>query len=542
MKDWYRSAVIYQADVTHFQDSDGDGVGDLAGLVERLPYLRGLGVTCLWLTPFYASPFRDGGYDVADHMAIDPRLGTMADMVAVLEAAENLGIRVIVDLVAQHTSDQHPWFQAARRDRHSRYRDYYVWSDEPEATDVKPIFPTVENSVWAWDEAAGQYYRHVFYRHEPDLNLAHPAVREEIFRIMAFWLRMGVAGFRVDAASHMIERAKLADPRDDGYWLMNELRAFVQARNPEAVLFGEVDVPPRDYARYFGDGDRLSLVSNFWLNNHLYLALARGAAEPLQRALRRQPRAPAGAQYAVWVRNHDELDLERLSPSERQEVLDRFAPEPGMRIYDRGIRRRLPPMLDGDADRIALTHAIVMSLPGTPIVRYGDEIGMGDDLSLAERHAVRTIMQWSDESNAGFSTVAPEQLDLPLIDKGPFRYQRVNVYQQALDDRSLLARIGKMARARIGSPAMGSGHFRVLGTDCPSVLAIEHRGRLPQETLITLANLAPKAVRFALPGRALETLVDVLCDGPYARSDSQPGRLTLHANGYRWLRRRRDRA
>ena len=538
MKNWYRNAVIYQADTTHFQDSDGDGMGDLAGVAQRLPYLRGMGVTCLWLTPFYGSPFRDGGYDVADHMAVDPRLGTLADMVHLLETAEDMGIRVMVDLVAQHTSDQHPWFQAARRDRQSPYRDYYVWADEPEPTEVKPIFPTVEDSVWTWDEMAGQYYRHTFYRHEPDLNLANPAAREEIYRIMSFWLRLGVAGFRVDAASHMIERAKAADPRDDGYWLMNDLRTFVQARDPDAVLFGEVDVPPEQYERYFGQGHRLTLVSSFWLNNYLYLALARSAAEPLQRALRQQPQAPSDGQYAVWVRNHDELDLERLTNDERNEVLDRFAPDENMRIYNRGIRRRLPPMLDGDIDWIALTHAIVLSLPGVPIVRYGAEIGMGDDLSLEERHAVRTVMQWSDETNAGFSTAAPDQLGVPLIREGPYRYEAVNVYQQSLDDRSLLARVSKMTRARLGLYAMGSGHFRVLETDCPSVLAIEYLGQRRDEMVITLANLSPDPVHFAMPDVPLESMVDILCDGPYTANEARPKQLSLHGHGYRWLRRR----
>ena len=540
MKDWYRHAVIYQADVRHFQDSDGDGTGDLQGVIERLPYLRGLGVTCLWLTPFYVSPFRDGGYDVVNHLEVDPRLGSLTDVVALLESAESLGIRVLVDLVVHHTSDQHPWFQQARSDRQSRYRGYYVWADEPLQTDEKPIFPSVENSVWAWDESAGQYYRHIFYRHQPDLNIANPQVREEIHRIMAFWLRLGVSGFRVDAASHMVKGAREADPRDEGYWFMRELRDFVRARNPEAVLFGEVDVPPADYARYFGDGDRLTLVSNFWLNNHLYLALARGSAEPLQRALRKQPRAPDDAQYAVWVRNHDELDLERLSEAEREEVLKRFAPEPDMRVYNRGIRRRLPPMLDGDVDWIAMAHALVMALPGTPILRYGSEIGMGDDLSLAERHAVRTVMQWSDETNAGFSTVDPARLELPLIREGPFRYQRVNVDQQTLDDRSLLARIGKIARARLGLVAMGSGRYRVLETDSPAVLAIEHLGREPHQRTLALANLSREPVQAALPAVALDKMMDVMCNGPYKRSAEAPGTVALHGHGYRWMRRRRD--
>ena len=278
---WYRNAIIYQIDVSVFRDGNNDGWGDLQGLTAHLEYLRGLGVTCIWLSPFYQSPFRDGGYDITDHLAVDPRFGNLADMVALLEKAEELGIRVMVELVAHHTSDQHRWFQEARRDRNSPYRDYYVWADEPVETDVKPIFPTVEDSVWTWDEEAGQYYRHAFYSHQPDLNIANPAVRTEIEEIMSFWLRLGVSGFRIDAAGHMIDGAKEADPRDDGFWLLNDLRAFATLRRSDAVLLGEVDVPAADYARYFGKGHRLTLVSNFFLNNFLFLALARQQAESI---------------------------------------------------------------------------------------------------------------------------------------------------------------------------------------------------------------------------------------------------------------------
>ncbi|WP_459616562.1 alpha-amylase family protein [Bordetella sp. 2513F-2] len=538
--EWYRNAVIYQADPATFQDSDGDGMGDLRGVMQRLPYLRGLGVTCLWLTPFYRSPFRDGGYDVSDYLSVDPRYGSLADMAELLEAADRHGIRVMIDLVVQHTSDQHPWFQEARRSRSSPYRDYYVWADtDDEPTEVKPIFPTVEDGVWAWDEEAGQYYRHTFYRHEPDLNLANPRVREEVERIMGFWLRLGVAGFRVDAASHMIERSRAADSRDNGFWLLDSLRRHLNSRRADAVLFGEVDVPPHEYADYFGDGRRLSLVSNFWLNNHLYLALARCSAEPLARALREQPCAPAGAQYAVWVRNHDELDLERLTEDERKEVMDAFAPDPDMRIYGRGIRRRLPPMLEGNHERVALTHAVVMSLPGVAILRYGDELGMGDDLNLPERHAVRTAMQWSDEHNAGFSGAAPERLDVPLIRGGPYGYEAVNAYRQSLEHDSLLARVGRMARARLGLRAMGSGRYRVLDVGNPAVLAVLHLADDEDEMVLAVANLSDEPVRVHVPEVPLESLVDVLIDGAYDRGDEHPARLSLHAYGYRWLRHRR---
>lgn len=532
---WYRNAIIYQVDVSTFRDGNNDGWGDLQGLTAHLEYLRGLGVTGLWLNPFYKSPFRDGGYDISDHLAVDERFGSLADVVALLEKAEELGIRVIVDLVVQHTSDQHPWFQAARRDRNSPYRDYYIWSDEPTQTDAKPIFPTVEDSVWAWDEAAGQYYRHLFYSHEPDLNLANPRVRREIEDIMSFWLRLGVSGFRVDAAGHMIELAREADPTDDGFWLMNDLRAFANLRRADAVLLGEVDVPVEEYARYFGKGHRLTLVSNFFLNNFLFLALAREQAEPIQRALHALPAPPERAQYAVWVRNHDELDLERLSDAEREEVMRCFAPDENMRLYQRGIRRRLPPMLKGDPRRIAQVHALLFSLPGTPILRYGEEIGMGEDLSLPERHAVRTAMQWSDEPNGGFSAADERALQVPVIRDGDFGYARVNVYDQSLRDDSLLARTGKMIRARLGLPEVGYGKCTVMETGHPAVLGLRHE--LEGQVVFTFANLCSEDVRIELPDVAIPDLRDLLSDGPYPREPDASG-LALRGYGYRWLRLR----
>ena len=536
--DWYRRTIIYSVDPFHFQDGNGDGIGDLPGVIKRLPYLRSLGVTCLWLAPFYPTPMRDGGYDVSDYLSVDPRFGTLSDVAELFEAAEDLGIRVMVELIVHHTSDQHPWFQEARRDKNSRYRDFYVWADEPAPTEHKPIFPTVEDSVWRWDEEAGQYYRHIFYRHQPDLNMANPAVREEIRRVMAFWLRMGVAGFRVDAASHMIEGAREDDPREDGFWFLEELHDYVRAWRRDGVLFGEVDVPPQEYEKYFGEGRRLTLVSNFWLNNYLYLALARGKAEPLCRALNEQPKAPPNAEYVVWVRNHDELDLERLTDKEREEVLQRFAPHENMRIYHRGIRRRIAPMLDGNIDWIALAHAVVMSMPGVPILRYGDEIGMGDDLSLKERLAVRTAMQWSDEENAGFSNAPPEDLACPLISEGQYSYKQVNVYHQMLDERSLLSRLGKMIRTRIGLPALGSGQYRVLEADHPAVLAVQHDTDDPGDTVVCLANMSDELVHVRVHDMAAERFVDVLCDGPYDSRETQSGAVTLHPYGYRWLLRR----
>ncbi|WP_349617750.1 alpha-amylase family protein [Azotobacter salinestris] len=533
---WYRNAVIYQIDPSLFRDSDGDGCGDLRGVTERLDYVRGMGATAIWLMPIYASPFRDAGYDVSDHMAVNPRFGDLADVVALLEKAEELGLHVILELVVQHTSDQHPWFQQARRDRNSRYRDYYIWSDTPLETDAEPIFPTIEEEVWRWDEEAGQYYRHLFYRHEPDLNLANPQVIEEIERIMSFWLRLGVSGFRVDAASHLIEQAGRGEVQD-GVWLLDHLRDFATLRRPEAILMGEVDIEPEGYVHYFGAGDRLTLLLDFWVNNHLYLSLARGEAEPLHRAVASQPVPPARAQYAVWLRNHDELDLERLSDAEREEVMRAFAPDPDMRAYGRGIRRRLAPMLGGDQQRLALANAILFSLPGTPILRYGEEIGMGDDLSLPERLAVRTPMQWSDEPNGGFSCARPEVLVAPPIAEGPFAYGTVNVYTQSLVSDSLLAHTSNMIRTRIGLTEIGSGTYRPVKVDCPSVFAIRYDG---DSTLLMLANLSAQEVEVQVQEDDLQDFADILADSLYEQSQGHPLHLRLRGYGYRWLRRRQQ--
>ncbi|QGZ29567.1 alpha-amylase family protein [Stutzerimonas stutzeri] len=532
---WYRNAVIYQIDPSLFLDVDGDGCGDLRGVTERLDYVRGLGATAIWLMPFYQSPFRDAGYDVSDHLQVDPRFGDLADVVYLLEKAEELGLHVMIELVVQHTSIEHRWFQEARRDRNSPYRDYYLWADEPDDS-IEPIFPTVEESVWTWDDEAGQYYRHLFYSHEPDLNLGNPKVIKEIERIIAFWLRLGVSGFRVDAASHLVEQAGGGNS-DNGQWLLEHMRDFVTLRRPEAVLLGEVDVEPEQYRGYFGEGDRLTLLLNFWANNHFFLSLARSEAQPLHRALEHQPEPPERAQYAIWLRNHDELDLERLTDDEREEVMQAFAPQPEMRAYNRGIRRRLAPMLDGDERRIAMAHALLFALPGTPIVRYGEEIGMGDDLARPERLAVRTPMQWSNEPNAGFSCAAASQLAAPLIEEGTFGFRQRNVYAQTLRDDSLLSKTGNMIRTRIGLREIGGGQHRPVETGCPSVFAIRHDNG---STVLMLVNLADQEVEIEIAEHDLQDMVDVLADSDYEQPQGHPLRIHLAGYGYRWLRRKQQ--
>jgi len=532
---WYRNAVVYVVDPAMFRDSDGDGWGDLRGITDRLDHIRGLGATCLWILPFYASPYRDGGYDITDHLAVDPRFGDVADFALLLDKADELGLRVLVDLVGQHTSIEHRWFEEARRDRNSPYRDYYVWADEPHETDVSPNFPTVEDSVWTWDDEAQQFYRHVFYSHEPDLELGNPRVREELERVMAFWMRMGVAGFRVDAVPYMVERARAADPRHDGHWLLHEMRDFVARRGSEAVLLGEVDVSVEKYADYFAGGKGLTMLLDFWLNNHLFLSFARADATPLADAIAKQPAPPEWGQYANWLRNHDELDLEQLSDDERAEVFEVFAPDESMRAYGRGIRRRLGPML-GTQRRIALAHAVLHSLPGTPIILYGDELGMGDDLDRPQRLSVRTPMQWSDEPNAGFSAAPADQLITRVIDDGPFAYDRVNAYHQTLRRDSLQATLSNMVRTRTGLREIGLGRCRVLDVQCRPVLALRYDHE--DTTLVMLANLADERVDFSLPDDDLGDLVDILADSDYDAVESGSGRIEVEGYGYRWLRPR----
>ena len=537
---WYRNAVVYQIDVAYFLDANGDGWGDLRGVTERLEHVRGLGANSIWLLPFYTSPYDDGGYDVTDHLSVDPRFGDVADFALLLEKAESLGLRVIIDLVPQHTSIEHRWFQEARHDPKSPYRDYFVWADEPYETDVKPVFPTVEDSVWSWDDEAQQFYRHTFYDFEPDLELGNPRVREEIRRIMAFWLRLGVAGFRIDAVPYMVERARAADPRKEGFWLLEEMREFTSLHQPEAVLLGEVDVQVESYADYVGHSDRLSMILDFWMNNQLFLALTREDAEPITGGLTRRPAPHAHSQYAMFLRNHDELDLERLTTRERKEVLEKFAPDEDMRAYGRGIRRRLAPMLGGDVRRLAMAHAILMSLPGSPVMLYGDEIGMGEDLARPERRAVRTLMQWADAPNGGFSLADPARLPRharPLVDKD-FGYERVNVAAQVQDPESLLARVGNLVRSRLGAVEIGSGTCTVLDPHQPAVLCLchEHEGR----HLVTAVNLSGTEVTCELPDLELSGLGDVLSDQPYPQPDDNPAKFVLDGYGYRWMRPRSD--
>jgi maltose alpha-D-glucosyltransferase/alpha-amylase len=532
---WWKNAVTYCVDVELFADSDGDGVGDFPGLTGKVDYLAGLGVTCIWLMPFYPTPNKDNGYDISDFYGVDPRLGSLGDLVEFLRAARERGIRVIADLVVNHTSDQHPWFQSARAEEHSPFRDFYVWADEQPEGPPGVVFPDAEDSNWDYDQVAGKWFLHRFYSHMPDLNIANPRVRDEISKVVGYWLELGLSGFRVDAAPFVIEQAGLElQPGEDPHAFLRELRAFLNRRRGDAVLLAEANLPPEEQRRFFGDegGDEMHLLFNFVLNQHLFLALVRQDPAPIVAALRELPPVPVTNQWANFIKNHDELTLDKLTDAEREEVFAALAPDPDMRSFGRGIRRRVPPMLDGDRARIELLYSLLFTLPGSPVLLYGEEIGLGDDQRVEGRGAVRVAMQWTAGPNAGFSAGDPA---VPLVGDGPFGPDQVNVASQRRDPESLLNWMERAIRTRKELPELGWGAWQVLDTDQPAVLA--HRCDWQGRGVLVLHNLGPEAVQVGLE------LEDAEADAPMAEllgdQRYEPARtgepLPLQGFGYRWL-------
>ncbi len=542
---WWKSAVIYCLDIETFLDADGDGVGDLQGLSRRIDYLAELGISCLWLMPFYPSPDRDDGYDVTDFYGVDARLGDHGRLVEVVRTAHDRGIRVIVDLLINHTSDQHPWFVSARSSKDSPYRDYYVWRDtEPPDTSAQVVFPDQEDSIWTLDEQSGEWYLHHFYHHQPDLNVANPAVVEEILRVVGFWLELGVDGFRVDAVPYFVEDVDTADAdhlAGDPHVVLRELRAFMGRRKGDAVLLGEVNLPHEQQLEYFGgdSADELNLLFDFITMQATYLAMARGEAAPLAKALSERPVVHHACQWATFLRNHDELTLDKLSEEERQEVFAAFGPEEDMQVYGRGLKRRLPPMVDGDPRRVRLAYSLLFSLPGTPALYYGEEIGMGEDLAAAGRMAVRTPMQWGPGRNGGFSAADPEQLVQRVVPDG-YGPEHVNADAQLHDPDSLLSFIRSLVLARRSCPELGWGTFSVVEQDSPQVLV--HRCDLDESAVVAVHNLGPDPVSVRLPVTEPDDgfeLVDVLTHERVAVAASGAD-VALPGYGHRWLRLRRE--
>jgi maltose alpha-D-glucosyltransferase / alpha-amylase len=531
---WYRNSVVYNLDLETFQDSDGDGCGDFEGLSRRLDYLESLGVNALWLGPFQPSPNRDNGYDISDYYGVDPRHGSLGDFVEFLHEARSRGIRVVMDLVVNHTSDRHPWFREARRSTSSPFHDWYVWSQKrPPNWQSGMVFPGVQERTWTRAQEVRKYYFHRFYDFQPDLNMEHPEVREEIRRIMGFWLALGVAGFRLDAVPFILEKPSVgggAHPLRFEY--LEDMRRFVQWRVGDAVLLGEANVPPDESRTYLSERGGLHMMFNFWVNQHAFYALASADARPLAQALRATGRLPATAQWAQFLRNHDELDLGRLTKEQQETVFERFGPEKRMQLYDRGIRRRLAPML-GERRRLELAYSLMFSLPGTPVLYYGDEIGMGDNLALAERRTVRTPMQWSSDRNAGFSTA--DKLVSPVVTGGPYGYESVNVERQRRDPDSFLRWMTRMIRLRIECPEIGWGDWKLVPTRSPHVLAVLFRWRGSAVLCVHNFDEKPHEVTLRLTGEGADRLVDLIGEDHASAGRGGAHRLSLDAYGYRWF-------
>ncbi len=530
---WYKQAVFYEVIVRAFYDSDGDGHGDLRGLMQKLDYIQQLGVDCIWLLPIYPSPLRDDGYDIADYYNVLPTYGDLDDFRALVEAVHARGMRIIADLVLNHTSDQHPWFQAALADRNSPYRDYYVWSDSNQKyKDARIIFLDTEKSNWTWSEQAGQFYWHRFYAAQPDLNFDNPAVRAEMLRVMRFWLDMGIDGFRADAVPYLFEREDTnCENLPETHVYLKELRRFMDENYPGRILLCEANQWPEDVRPYFGDGDEFHMGFHFPAMPRIFMSIKAGNASSLIDILQRTPAIPENCQWCNFLRNHDELTLEMVTPEEREYMWREYAPEPRMRL-NLGIRRRLAPLLDNDRRKIGLANSLLFTLPGSPILYYGDEIGMGDNIQLFDRNGVRTPMQWNNGDNAGFSAASRERLYAPLIDDDSYGYRKVNVAAEEFDPESQLNFFRKLIVVRKSTPALVRGGFTWVQPGENPALAVFVR-ESGEQSVLALHNLSDRPQPFTMaltrPGAARDLL-----DGESLPSGSVL-HLTLAPYGFRWL-------
>jgi len=536
---WYKDAVIYQLHVKSFCDSNEDGVGDFRGLTSKLDYLEELGVDCLWLLPMYPSPFRDDGYDIADYYSIHPGYGTLDDFREFLTEAHARGLRVITEHVLNHTSDQHGWFKEARSSRDHPRRDWYVWSDTDDRYfGVRIIFLDTEQSNWAWDPVSKAYYWHRFFSHQPDLNYDNPAVREEIWNVMRFWLEMGVDGFRVDAVPYLIEREGTScENLPETHEVLKFIRARLNSQFEAKVLLAEANQWPEDVCAYFGDGDEFHMAFHFPIMPRMFMALRLEDRKPLVEIVERTPAIPETCQWGIFLRNHDELTLEMVTDVERDYMYEEYARDPVARL-NLGIRRRLAPLLEGDRRRIELMNGLLMSLPGSPIVYYGDEIGMGDNIYLGDRNGVRTPMQWSGGWNGGFSTADPERLAQPLISNPVYGYQAVNVASQQRSDHSLLNWMRRLIRVRKSTRVFSRGSISFLSPANHRVLA--YTRSLDGETVLVVNNLSSTAQVAELDLRALEGAIPIEMFGRslFPRIGELPYMLTLGPYDFYWFRLR----
>jgi len=537
---WYQKSIIYCLDAETFQDSDGDGAGDFAGLTRRLDYLARLGVDCLWLSPIHPSPGRDGGYDVADFYNVHPRLGTLGDFAAFLQAADSRGIRVIIEMVSNHTSDQHPWFQEARSSRDNPRRDWYVWSDtDNKYKGTRIIFLDTETSNWAWDPTSKSYYWHRFFNHQPDLNYDNPAVREEMWNVMKFWLEMGVDAFRLDAVPYLVEREGTnCENLPETHAVLKELRHKLDEHFPGRMLLAEANQWPADLRPYFGDGDEFHMAFHFPLMPRMFMGLKLEDRKPITEILQQTPEIPSTCQWSLFLRNHDELTLEMVTDMERDYMYDMYAESKTMRL-NLGIRRRLAPLLSNDRRRIELMNGMLMSLPGTPIIYYGDEIGMGDNISLGDRNGVRTPMQWTGGWNSGFSAADPERLYAPLIQSPVYGYQAVNVFSQRESEHSLLRWMQRIIAVRRSTGVFGRGSIEFLYPANHRILA--YLRKLGKETVLVVNNLSSSAQAVELDLRRYKgnILIEMFGNNIFPRVGELPYLLTLGPYQFFWFRLRR---
>lgn len=537
---WYKDAIIYQLHVRTFYDSNNDGIGDFPGLMQKLDYLQDLGINVIWLLPFFPSPLRDDGYDIANYRAIHPNYGTLEDFKAFLAAAHARGIRVIIEMVLNHTSDQHPWFQESRSSRDNPKRDWYVWSDTDDRyKGVRIIFLDTELSNWAWDPVSKSYYWHRFFSHQPDLNYDNPEVFEEMWDVMKFWLEIGVDAFRLDAVPYLIERdGTNCENLPETHGVIKKLRKRLDESFPGRMLLAEANQWPADVRAYFGDGDEFHMAFHFPLMPRIFMAVQLEDRKPIIEILEQTPQIPENSQWCTFLRNHDELTLEMVTDIERDYMYDVYARDKAMRL-NLGIRRRLAPMMDNDRRRIQLLNLLLMSLPGTPVLYYGDEIGMGDNIYLGDRNGVRTPMQWNGGWNGGFSGADPERLYSPLISNPVFGYQAINVESQKRSPHSQLAWMKRLIEVRKSSRVFSRGTIEFLQPSNHRVLA--YTRQLGTEKVLAVNNLSSSAQAVELDLRNYKGSIPVEMAGRnlFPRIGDLPYLLTLGPYQSFWFRLRR---
>ncbi len=537
---WYKNAIIYQIHVRTYADSNGDGIGDFQGLAQKLDYVQELGVNAIWLMPFFPSPLRDDGYDIADYRSVHPSYGTLQDFKTFLSSAHDRDIRVIIEMVANHTSDEHPWFRESRSSQENPKRDWYVWSDtDTKYPGTRIIFVDTERSNWAWDPVSKSYYWHRFFSHQPDLNYDNPAVREEMWNVMKFWLDLGVDGFRLDAVPYLIEReGTFCENLPETHEVIRELRKRVDEQFPGTMLLAEANQWPADLRPYFGNGDEFHMAFHFPLMPRMFMGLRLEDRKPITEILQQTPEIPASCQWCLFLRNHDELTLEMVTDIERDYMYDIYAGDKAMRL-NLGIRRRLAPLLDNDRRRIELMNGMLMSLPGTPIIYYGDEIGMGDNIYLGDRNGVRTPMQWNGGWNGGFSVADPESLYSPPILNPVYGYQAVNVLSQKRTGHSLLSWMKHIIGIRRSNPVFGSGSIEFLHPANHRVLAYVRQ--LGKETALVVSNLssAAQAVELDLRRYKGNILIEMFGRNVFPRIGDLPYLLTMGPYQFYWFRLRR---